>query len=286
MKQLHLLVVLAATAALLAAPASSFGQEEGVLARLNPFRVVRNRHAEPLSTHSPADLSAANLERRGIHSPLVDDSIARRSALQQQQQYRQRFDIGREDVSDTHVDPLRSRFAERSIDTAAIDQRAVRADQAQENGGPLGERTAAGTPPTMEELRAHLLSRGIDPTLVDQRIARMTAARENGQRVGRDGNATTQPNLNQIRAEMAHRGINSREYDEQIVRRTEARSFGEKFENRLHGNGEPNDQQIRTRLTRNGVDPTSLNTRFGRSAAATDGSLDASRYGGDRNRRR
>ena len=285
MKRSTTLIVLAATAFLLAGPNSLQGQEEGVLQRLNPFRVLRHRNAAQLSTQAQADGSPTNLGRRGIHSPLVDDSISRSGALQQQQEYRRRLGLGVQDASDTSVDPLRARFTERSINTAAVDQRAARAYQAQDNGGWLGQRTHAGTPPTMEELREHLLSRGIDPALVEQRIARMNAARENGRQVGPEGETQTGPNLNQIRAEMAERGINSREVDEQIARRTEARGFGEKFDNRLHGNGEPNYEQVRSRLTKNGVDPTSLNARFGRSVGTTEGSMEASRYGSGRIRR-
>lgn len=285
MKRSTTLIVLVATTLLFAGPNSLPGQEEGVLQRLNPFRVLRHRGGAQLSTQPQANLSPTNLGRRGIHSPLVDDSISRTSALQQQQEYRRRLGLGGQDASEASVDPLRTRFIERSINTAAIDQRAARAYQAQENGGWLGQRTNAGTPPTMEELRAHLLSRGIDPALVDQRMARMNAARENGRQVGPDEDTKTEPNLHQIRAEMADRGINSREFDEQIARRTEARGFGEKFENRLHGNGEPNFEQVRSRLTKEGVDPTTLNARFGGPVGKTEKSLEASRYGMGRIRR-
>ena len=70
--------------------------------------------------------------------------------------------------------------------------------QAHINGGPLGERTEAGQPPTLEELRAHLLVRGIDPDRLDARFARMQEARANGLRKGRLNRRTASTTLSNL----------------------------------------------------------------------------------------
>ena len=291
MKRSIVLIAVASVSVMVTAQSAAWGQEDGVLQRLNPFRLLRSRHAERVTTQAQTQAQAQtapfpnDLGNRGIHSPLVDDSISRTGALRQQHEYRARVRAGWNETTEGDLDPLRARFAEQSNTTAAVNQRSLRAYQAQQNGGWLGQRTEAGNPPTLEELRAHLLSRGVDPASVEQRFARMAAAREQNRQERAHEEATTEPNLNQIRTEMEARGIDSRKIDEQIVRRTETRGFGDKFQKRMHGNGEPNYAEVRTRLSKQGVDPTSLNVRLGRSEMATARSREASRYGLGRTRR-
>ncbi len=286
MKQVIALMAMA-SAGLLAVPTTTCGQNAGAPKQSNQYLVVRNRSTDFQSTHSRSGIAPQNLGRRGLHLPVVDDSIARRSALEQQNAYHRRL-AGSSDPSPASAagsDSLRQNFSERSINTAAIDQRTYRAYQAQGNGGWLGQRTEAGQPDTVQELNTRMAPRGVDTTPVEMRLERMNAARQQNLARTVDTQSLGEPNLEQIQLQRTGRGVDTRYVDEQIMHYTDTHAPGASWDNRMYGNGEPNYERLRSRSSKSGLSPTNLNHRIGRSPGASTLLTSPPRYGAGRIRR-
>jgi hypothetical protein len=263
MRRLGWIIVLA-WGTVLVLGSSLCAQEDGLLERINPFRLSRNRNVEPLATHSQLEKSPQALSQRGINPVATDSWLSPRNSLTYREQHRN----GRETLPDSSAGPQE------------IGQLGREVGEDHRQGGWFAQRTAEGNPPTIEEMRQHLLSRGVDPQIVERQMERLSVAR--GGVEGQSDLSARQRELARVRMEMEARGLDPRGTERSLETAARTRAFSQRFEQRRQANGAPNYEQLRTRVSGNAEDPRTMNTRLGRSQTVVGGVDKAARYGHSR----
>ena len=265
------------------------GQDTGFLHRLNPFRRLRERQTERFSSPEAEQGGPTELSRRGMHAPWNQNSLPSSSAAPDRQEHRWRWrrDLQTGDETDltsqeAGLDQQHPWWAGHSADPSPL-------PAATDQGGPFGERTPAGNPPTVDELRAHLLARGVNPAIVDRQAERLASQRGDSQARRAKRLPDQTPQLEKIRAEMRARGIEPRHIDRQLSHTARTRGARERFQHRI-GDGRlsgwgADQREPRARADRANIEPRPVRDRLTRPESRPRPDHAVARLGAGRTRR-